>query len=79
MMNAREVLNFIAAEPFRPFRVQMASGRSFEVRHPEMAQVGKTTLTVYTALDDSSGSQEQWLNVSLLLIECIEPIPAGVG
>lgn len=79
MMNPREVLNFIAAEPFRPFRIQMASGRSFEVRHPEMAQVGKTALTVHTTLGDDNGSQEQWHKVSLLLIECIEPSQAPVG
>jgi hypothetical protein len=75
MMNPREVLNFIAAEPFRPFRIQMASGRSFEVRHPEMAQVGRTTSTVYTSLD-GNGSQEREHEVSLLLIESIEPIDA---
>ena len=79
MMNVREVVNFIAAEPFRPFRVQMASGRSFEVRHPEMIQVGKTTLTVFSALDGENGSQEQWHRISLLLIECIEPLPVSVG
>ncbi|HTU27538.1 MAG TPA: hypothetical protein VMF30_19165 [Pirellulales bacterium] len=78
-MNPREVVNFIAAEPFRPFRIQMASGRSFEVRHPEMAQVGRTTLTAFSALDDDGGSQEQWHRISLLLIECIEPIQASVG
>ena len=79
MMNPREALNFIAAEPFRPFRIQMASGRSFEVRHPEMIQVGRTTLTVFSALNDENGSQEQWHRISLLLIECIEPIQATVG
>lgn len=79
MMNPREVMNFIAAEPFRPFRIQMASGRFFEVRHPEMVQVGRTTLIVFSALDDESGSQEQWHRVSLLLLECIEPIQAPVG
>ena len=79
MMNAREVLNFIAAEPFRPFRIQMASGRTYEVRHPELAQVGKTTLTVYSILDEENGSQEQWHRLSLLLIECIEPLATAVG
>jgi hypothetical protein len=79
MINPREVVNFIAAEPFRPFRIQMASGRFFEVRHPEMAQVGRTTLTVFSALDDETGSQEQWHRISLPLIDCIEPIQAPVG
>jgi len=74
MMNPREVLTFIASEPFKPFRIQMASGRTFEVRYPEMAQVGKSTMAVYSALDDERGSHEQWHKISLLLIECIEPI-----
>ncbi len=79
MMKPREVMNFVAAEPFQPFRIQMDSGRSFEVRHPEMVQVGRTTLTVFSALDDASGSQDQWHRISLLLIECIEPVQAPVG
>jgi hypothetical protein len=78
MMNSREVLNFIGAEPFWPFRVQMANGRPFEVRHPEMAQVGKTTLTVYATAGDENGSQEQWHKLLLLRIECIEPLQATV-
>lgn len=74
MMNPREVLTFIASEPFQPFRIQMASGRTFEVRHSEMAQVGKSTMAVYSSLDNERDSQEQWHKVSLLRIEGIEPI-----
>ena len=79
MMNVREVVNFIAAEPFRPFRVRMASGQAYEVRHPEMAQVGRTTLTIYSVVDGQNGSQEQWHRLSLLLIESIEPISVPVS
>jgi hypothetical protein len=74
MMMPREILNYITAEPFRPFRLHVASGRVFEVRHPEMAQVGKTTVTVFGTSDDDPLKAERWQKLSLMLVESIEPI-----
>jgi hypothetical protein len=53
MMTPKEVLNHVTAEPFRPFRINTASGRSYEIRHPEVVQVGKTTLTISVPLADT--------------------------
>ncbi len=82
MMTFQRIAKYVGAEPFRPFRINMASGRVFEIRHPEMVQVGRTTLTVFTYLsDDAEEAKEREHEVSLLLIESIEPIdvksPAG--
>lgn len=75
MMTFQRVAKFVAAEPFRPFRISMASGRVFEIRHPEMVQVGKTTMTIFTYLsDDDSEAKEREHEVALLLIESIEPL-----
>jgi len=79
MAPAKQVVEFVFAEPFRPFRIQMASGRSYEIKHPEMIQVGKTTFTVYTDLGDDNGSGDRWHKVSLMLIECVEPMHSAVG
>jgi hypothetical protein len=78
MMNMREVTNFVAAEPFQPFRLCMVSGETYEVRHRELVQVGRTTLTFYSALEGQNDAHEQWHWLPLLLVECIEPIAAGV-
>jgi hypothetical protein len=78
MMNPREVLGHIAAEPFRPFSIHTASGRDFEVRHPEVAQVGRTTLTIFVPLADIPDAEGTWIKLSLLLIESIEPLEAYV-
>ena len=48
-MAPQEVLNYLKAEPFRPFRIRMASGRSYEIRHPEMIHVGRNTVIIYTS------------------------------
>ncbi len=78
MMVPREILGHVTAEPFRPFRIHTASGRTFAIRHPEVVQVGRTTLTIFTPLaDDLHDAQSLWHKVSLMLIESIEPLDAS--
>lgn len=50
MIPGRAVLDFIVAEPFRPFRLNMSSSRFFDVHHPEMIEVGRSSLTVFWSL-----------------------------
>lgn len=38
-MSAREYRDLLLSRPFQPFRIVMTSGKSYEVRHPEMAWV----------------------------------------
>jgi hypothetical protein len=73
MMTMSRITNYVAAEPFKPFRVRMASGEHYDIRHPEMIQVGKTTATIFTWMDQSSEApRERQQEVSILLIEAIE-------
>jgi hypothetical protein len=46
-MTYLELFDYVDAEPFRPFRIQMASGRTFDVRHPEMIRVGENAVVVF--------------------------------
>lgn len=76
MMTSRKVGDYVAAEPFRPFRIKMASGQTFEIRHPEMILVGRSSVRIYTAT--GSEEHERWHDVSLMLMETIEPMEASV-
>ncbi len=73
MMTFRKVGEYVAAEPFRPFRLKMASGQTFDIRHPEMILVGKSSVKVYTRSKPDSPA-EHWHDVSLMLMESIEPV-----
>ena len=75
MMTYRNVGEYVTAEPFRPFRLKMASGQTYDIRHPEMILVGKSSVRVYTTAKPDSTS-EHWQDVSLMLMEAIEPIDA---
>lgn len=79
MITYQKIGSYVSAEPFRPFRIQMTSGRTFDIRHPEMVQVGRTTMTIFTFLSDNPGeAKERQVEVSLLLIESIAPLDATV-
>ncbi len=77
MMTPRMMVEFITAEPFRPIRIHMASGRTFDVGHPEMIKVGRSSITVYSKPDDDS-QHERWQEVSLMLCESVEPLESKV-
>lgn len=79
MMTYQRIGNSVTAEPFRPFRINMASGKTFEIRHPEMVQVGRTTVTIFTYMsDDPDEAKEREQEVSMLLIESVEPLNAAI-
>jgi hypothetical protein len=75
----REVLNYVQANPFRPFRIRMNSGRTYDIPHPEMVKVGRRDLLIFTFVSDSPEVYDRWENVSLLLIESIAPLEASVA
>jgi hypothetical protein len=57
----------------------MNSGRSFEIRHPEMVRVGKRDVLIFSFVSDSPDVYDRWDNVSLLLIESLSPLEASVA
>lgn len=74
MIYSNHIMEYVSAEPFRPFRINMASGQSFEIRHPEMILVGKSLVRVYQAAGEVPGQPPQWHDASLLLMASIEPL-----
>lgn len=78
MMTFSLMARYVGAEPFRPFVIHTASGRKFQVRHPEMVSLGRTAITVYVEPDDAPEKPPQRQEVSLMLIESVEvPAPSG--
>jgi hypothetical protein len=43
-----DILNLARLQPFVPFRLYLADGRTLEVRHPDMILVGVGSVTVGT-------------------------------
>jgi hypothetical protein len=78
-MTPHEILKYVQARPFRPFRIEMNSGRTFDIRHPEMVQVARNCLIFFTFVSDNPHVVDDWETISLLLIESISHLDASVA
>ena len=70
-MRPEDIFYYTRAVPFRPFRMVMNSGQTFEVFHPEMVRVARTSVYVFFAVRPED-PVEGFESVSLVLIERIE-------
>lgn len=78
MMTPQSVLNHVKAEPFRPFRLHLASGRTFDIRHPKLIKVLKSNVLVFKAADEGPELPDEWESVSLMLTGSISHLEASV-
>jgi hypothetical protein len=71
----RELLSQL---PFRPFRLVMSSGQSYEVRHPETAMLTRTDLLIGVG-ETEEGVPAEFRICSLLHVITAEPIGASAA
>jgi hypothetical protein len=45
-MFAKDIYELVYRQPFRPFRITLTDGRTYDVRHPELAMVGRSTVAI---------------------------------
>lgn len=57
----------------------MVSGRTFDIRHPEMVRVGTRDLIIFKFIGENPDLHSEWDTVSPLLIESIShlEVPAA--
>ena len=72
-MTVQTFRDLLAKRPFRPFRIVMSSGKTYEVRHPEMAWVLKTDLLVGIS-DGDDDVPAEFRTCSMLHITAVEPL-----
>jgi len=73
-MGPEEIKTILGERPFKPFRIHMSDGASYEVRHPEMVLVAKRQLVVGLTKSRGEDVPEQIAFVNILHITRIEPI-----
>lgn len=70
-MDRETLLGLLLRQPFEPFVLKLSSGESLEVRHPEIAALGKSRLVV---IDPKS---DRMIITALLHIASIETAQAN--
>jgi hypothetical protein len=72
-MTVQTFRELLARRPFQPVRLTLSSGMAYEIRHPEMALLTRTSLLIGTDLAED-GVPAEFKIVSLLHVTAIEPI-----
>ncbi len=88
-MRREELIEAVHAEPFRPFRLYLSDGRTFDIRHPEMLMVSRHTAIVGVHGDGGAEKAGQaypqidrfaWVDLLHVTgIEQLSPLQRGAG
>jgi hypothetical protein len=72
-MTLQTFREMLARRPFQPVKVVLSSGQTYEIRHPEMALLTRTSLLVGVDVADD-GIPAEFKILSLLHVTAIKPI-----
>lgn len=76
-MRPEDVYHQLHKQPFQPFRIHLSNGKTFDVRHPELAVVGRTTIWIgRPAVDVAIPIYDDYDLVALVHINNLEPLSA---
>ena len=68
----------MGTQPFKPFRLVMSNGQSYQVRHPETAKLTRTDILVGVNVADD-GIPEDFRICSLLHVTAVEPLTSAAS
>jgi hypothetical protein len=74
-MTVQTFRDLLTKQPFKPFRLVMSSGQTYEVRHPEMALLTRSDMLVGIGEIDE-GVPADFKICSLLHVTAVEPVGA---
>jgi hypothetical protein len=73
-MRSEELRDHLRKRPFQPLRLILTDGRTFEVRHPELAVVGQSTVAVSLARrGDPEPLHDRLVTIPLVDVLRVEP------
>lgn len=72
-MTVQTFREMLARRPFQPVKVTLSSGQSFEIRHPEVAMLTRTSLLIGVDVADD-GVPAEFKIISLLHVTSVEPM-----
>jgi hypothetical protein len=76
LVTLQAIREMLTRRPFEPLRITMSSGQVFEVRHPEMASLARSRMTV--TIPDADGEPSDRVEfLSYLHIAHIQSINEG--
>ena len=75
-MTAEDLIELLEERPFVPLRLRLDDGRSYEIRHPEMAIVTPSIVAVGVPRKKGSKMAQRITHCSIAHIVEVEPVGA---
>jgi hypothetical protein len=78
-MRTEDLAEHLREQPFQPFRIYLSDGKTFDVRHPDMCLVSRST--AYVGIPDPRirGAAMRVAHISLIHITRVEPLNGHPG
>jgi hypothetical protein len=76
MLTAQRVRALLTAEDFKPFRLHLSDGASYDVTHHDMALVGRNSVEIGVN-PDPHGIAERFVRCAIIHITRIEDLQAA--
>jgi hypothetical protein len=74
-MRPEGIRMLLRRQPFRPLRITLTDGRTYDVLHPELALLGRSYMEVgLPKQEDPDNIADRLITISLLHIMQIEPL-----
>ncbi len=71
-MRPEELRNLLRRKPFMPIRLHLTDGTTYDVRHPEMAMLTRSTVDIGIEKERGSGIADDVVYCSLVHIVRVE-------
>ena len=72
-MTVQTFREMLSRRPFQPVKLTLSSGQTFEIRHPEMAMLTRTSILIGTDVAED-GVPQEFKIISLLHVASMEPL-----
>ena len=77
-MRPAGIREFLTCTPFQPFQITLTDGRTYDVGHPELAMVGRSSVVIgMTEPRAKEPVYDRFVTVSMLHIMQIAPLEAA--
>ena len=73
-MTAEDLIELLEERPFTPLRLRLTDGRSYEIRHPEMAIVTPSIVAIGLTQGDGTRLAQRITHCSVAHIVEAEPV-----
>lgn len=75
-MGPEDLRNLLTSRPFKPFRIRLDDGQSFEITHPDMVWIGRRVALILVFEAGPERYFQRHITISLLHISSVEPLTA---